>query len=185
MPPKYKPDPIDVGQVSIAHVTQVPFDMYKEYWDDMIASGRLKYRLCDSVNPSWDQIGAMFQANGNNMYFAMADGKPFGEFMLNNFTGKSAQIHFSVHPTLHVRKGIPYVRETVRQVLDWKVQNKPNEYYLHTLVGLTPVSNRAACVYVLRVGFVKQFILPAGIADRGKIVDAMVSTCTRENLNGR
>ena len=177
MPPRY-----EISQVYATHISQVPVETYVKYWDDLITADRLRFRLCDTVNPTWKDIHRMFQINMNHMYLAMYKDTPVGEFMLNNFSGKAAQVHFSVHPSLHIRIGIPVVREIVWQILNWKVQGQPNEYYLHSLVGLTPVTNRAACIYVLRVGFQKRFILEAGMCDRGEIVDAMLTTCTREDL---
>jgi len=173
-----------------------PKDVFS-YWEDLKNSARLEMRLCDTSDPDMDDVKRMIEMNGPHMYHVIFPhtstrtpshmpshmSTPIAaEFMLNNFTGKAAQIHFSVHPLLHIRKGLPLVKHIVHSIFTWRVKNSPREAYLDSLYGLTPVTNRAACLYVLKVGFKKRFVLPHGMWDKGKPVDAMVTTFTREDL---
>ena len=160
----------------------LPVDAVESYWAALEDSGRLKYRLCDTKDPDFSDVLRMIKLNGPHLYFVeFPDVLPIAaEFMLNNFSGKAAQIHFSLHPQLPTRLGLPMVRHIVESIFDWQTQDgKP---YLDSLFGLTPVTNRAACIFVLKVGFKKRFVLPSGMWDRGEAVDAMVTTFTREDL---
>ena len=153
------------------------------YFKDLGQTDRLALRLCDSDNPNWGTVCLMIKNHGDNIYMVSNGGKPtfVGEFMLNTFTGRAAQIHFSTHPDLHMRLGLPLVRQVVRGIFDWR-EKGTNDFYLESLFGITPVTNRAACLFVLKVGFKKKFVLPKGIKDRGKYVDAMVSAISRGDL---
>lgn len=159
----------------------LPPDQVRDYWKDLYDSGYLKPRLCDVPNPSLSNAVHLMNTHGDGMYFVAVEGKLVGEFTLDNFTGKAAQIHFSTHPDLRFKDAVPLVRDVVRSIFNWTVQGK-EETYLDSLYGITPITNRAACIFVLRVGFEKQFILPSGMRDGDDVVDGMVSTYTRKKV---
>ena len=162
----------------------LPADKVEDYWQDLYAAGYLESRLCDIAGPTVNNAMELMNTHGRSMYFVTVEGKLVGEFTLDNFTGKAAQIHFSTHPDLQFRDAIPLVRDVVKSIFDWTTQGK-EEPYLNSLYGITPVTNRAACIFVLKVGFEKQFILPSGMRDKGEVVDGMVSTYTRKRCSAR
>jgi hypothetical protein len=161
-------------------IHSLPVEDVETYWSALEAAGRLKYRLCDTEEPGFSDVLRMIKYNFPHLYFVKFPDVALiaAEFMLNNFSGKAAQIHFSLHPQLHTRLGLPMVRHVTESIFDWKA--KDGTPYLNSLFGLTPVTNRAACIFVLKVGFKKRFILPGGMWDRGKAVDAMVTTFIKE-----
>jgi len=142
------------------------------YWKDLEKSDRLKYRMCDISTPNMEAVHRLLWYHGHNLYYVQMQDDIVGEFMLNNFTGKAAQIHFSTHPKLHMKVGIPLIKSVIEDIFKWK-SSDTEEPYLLSLYGLTPVTNRAACIIVLKVGFKKKGILPGGMWFLGKPVDAM------------
>lgn len=154
-------------------VTSVPlFDLdsavVEEYWQALIAAGTLKYRFCNCENPDWQTVLHTIVACGNNMYCEVdEDGKVVAEFLIEHFTGASAQIHFSMHPDLLTRYALTIAREASGQIM---ITRK-----LKSLFGLTPLPNRAACIFIQKVGFKKVGILPGGLTYLGTTVDALIT----------
>ncbi len=177
---------LDINTAIAVPMLTVDFDTVSKYWDDLRSSGRLWFRLCDvPQEPRLRDIYRLFHQHAPNMYVVRWGQQIAGEFMLTTFTGRAAQIHFSTHPELHIRQGVPLVRKIVKDLLHWKEKGNPDRYYLDTLYGLTPVMNRAACLYVLKVGFKKMFTMPSGINFKGHVTDAMVTLATRGIFDGR
>lgn len=150
-------------------------DRVQEYWQTLYVHDTLKYRLCDIEKPAWMDVVDMIRRVGRQMYFVLEDYKILGEFMLENQTGGAFQIHFSTHPEISFQKRLQIGKFCVTYLLRDFINPENNEPFVKALYGLTPIDNRAACVYVLKVGFKKLGILPYGMKSRGKIVDAMVS----------
>lgn len=149
-------------------------DIVQEYWQKLYMEDRLKYRLCDIDDPQWDDVKEMILHHGSDMYCVTSYGFIVAEFMLENFTGHAAQIHFSMRPGLTATESFRAARFATDQVL---------KRSFSTLFGLTPATNRAARIFNQRVGFRCIGILPAGMRDRGKIVDAHIMV--KESKNGR
>ena len=171
---------IHIYRIGVLPLAKVPNDVIQEYWQSLYMEGWLDSRLCDVDNPTWSDVVEMIVRMGSQMYCVMDSDKMVAEFMLENFTGRAAQIHFSCSPRSTPQMNLYTAREASRIILEeWKGPDGP---YLDTLYGLTPVTNRVACIFTLKVGFKKIGILPNGMRDRGKIVNAMISTKVR---NGR
>jgi len=160
----------------------VNFDTVRGYWEDLKKAGYMDYRLCDVPSPKMEDAYRLMHQHAKNMYLIQWGDNIAGEFTLTNFTGRAAQIHFSTHPDLHIKQGIPLVKETVKRILHWKESHNEQRYYLNTLFGLTPMDNRAARLYITKVGFKKQFVLPSGMNYMGRTVDALVTTLTRKDV---
>lgn len=153
-----------------------------EYWVALENADTLKYRWCDMKNPTAVEVTDRL-VDLDHMYNVIdcTTLKVVADFALDTFTGKSAQVHFSIHPDVD-----GYVK---RQMFDmvsdhilkyWKDIVNFKESYLDTLFGLTPVGNRVACVFVLRSSFNKLGILPSGTKYMGKTDDALVTYKTRQ-----
>lgn len=93
-------------------------------------------------------------------------GEYTAEFLLEGFTGKAAMIHVSTHP----KNELKYSLE-----LGIGCSNLMIQHGFSALYGITPMTNRAACIFALKCGFKKIGILPQGILDRGVFADAMIS----------
>ena len=152
---------------AIVPMLSLPLDVIQYYWQTLYMEGLLDYRLCDVENPTWDDVKDMMRRMGRTMFAAVnIENKILGEFMLENFTGAAAQIHFSVRPGQTYTSSLSLGRIVTDEVLQsWGIK---------TLYGLTPATNRAARIYNLKVGFKCIGILPNGIKDRGKIVDGHI-----------
>ena len=153
----------------------------QEYFQRQAVYGTLKYRFSDINEPQWLDVLDVIQRMGQSMYLILGpEGQIVGEYMLENPTGKAMQIHFSSDPEISSPLRLQAGQFASRYALSIK-NPKTQEYFINTLYGLTPLKNRAACLYVLRVGYKKQGILPGGMMYMGEPVDCMISTFTRES----
>lgn len=157
-------------------------DVVQTYWQTLHMHDTLKYRLCDVNNPTWSDVKDMIIRMGQSMYVIYDSERKeiISEFMLENFTGHSAQVHFSMHPANTTPYSLRVAREATDDILNlWTRDADRKVPYLQSIYGLTPVTNRAACIFVQKVGFRKLGVLPGGMSDRGQIVDAMLTVKAR------
>jgi len=157
----------------IPHIQAESIKVYN-YWQTLIDSDRLKYRLCDTVLPDISDVYDIFNNPLNQVYYIydIDSNKYIAEYMLNNFQAKTCQIHFSflpIHPLRSIRIG--------KNVTDFLLELG----IIDSLFGVTPVSNKLACRFIERVGFEHQFVLRSGCKYFGSIDDALISV-KQENL---
>jgi len=126
----------------------------------------LKYRLSNVQDPAWDSVVKMITRMGPTMFMVKEDDRIVAEFMLENITGHAAQIHFSMYSD----NTTPYSYKVARAV----TQEMSLLPALKTLFGLTPLKNRAACLFNLRIGFKKLGVLPKSVTYFGSVEDAML-----------
>lgn len=88
--------------------------------------------------------------------------------------GRAAQIHFSMHPNNKFTDSVHLARWGTEQILNKWTNKKTGKPFLDSLYGLTPATNRVACIFVLKVGFKKIGYLYNSIIDRGKVVEAVI-----------
>ena len=146
------------------------------YWQTLYMHDSLKFRICDVVNPTWADAKDMIMRMFKTMWCIWDEEKQriTCEFMLESFTGKAAQIHFSMHPENDFKYSLQIGQGVTDEILnEWQYPD------LHTLFGLTPETNRAARLFIHRVGFKTVGRLPAGMYDRGKLVNAVITTKQR------
>jgi hypothetical protein len=140
----------------------------------------LRWRFLDIADPAWEDVLGVIRRHGSNMYMIEnEDWELIGEFMLTDFNGKAAQIHFSLSPGLSWSDGIALCKQTSDEILaKWKDQK--GQPYLLSLVGLTPKLNRAACLTVLKAGFKKVAEIPGAIynANDDEYEDCMLTVKT-------
>lgn len=160
----------------------VPHAFVLGYWDDLHFAGLLKYRICDEVDPDLASAVRLMDACKPHVYFVVRENRVVAEFSLTGFTGKSAQVHFSMHPDNSPQESMHYARTCTDSVLhEWFDGNDAEEPFLYSMYGLTPVPNRAACAFVRRVGFKKIGVLKRGQRFDGDVVDAMITIKERDN----
>ena len=167
-------------------VLDIPQQVVYTYWEALDAADLLRYRLCDLKNPTVADVETMVKQFGQSMYnvYDPAEERLVAEFALTNFTGKSAQVHFSMHPANKPQRSMQLAREVTDQILNqWSEQGNPDAPYLYSLYGLTPTCNRVACAFVQRVGFKKIGVLKGGQRFAGEIADAMITV--KEMSDGR
>lgn len=162
----------------------VPYQTLMDYWSDMAAADTLKYRFSDIKNVTPHKV-MDFVHDDSYMMFSVVDvntQKIISEFAFENFTGKAAQVHFSMHPENDSRFSVQLATEVTDDVLNvWKTKENPDEPFLDTIYGLTPVDNRAASIFIRKAGFEKIGILPRGIKYMGEVTDALLTVKTRIN----
>ena len=160
------------------------YETIEKYWSLLDQANTLKYRWADveDVDTEWvmEYIKEM-----KGMYFILDCTSAFivAEFTLDNFTGKAAQIHFSMNPNNDSKLNTFLADKVSDMVLtNWVDINNLETGYLDTLFGLTPMENRAACIFVLKAGFTRLGTLPSGSFYLGNIVDSMISIRTAEEI---
>lgn len=170
---------------TIAPLFSLPPDTVQLYFQTLAQHDTLKYRFPDIEDPQWWDIFEVIQRLGKGMYILLDnDDNPVAEFTLENFVGRSAQIHFSMHPEIKMKERITISRFVQKFLLvDW-INQKTNKPFLKSIFGITPLSNRVACIFALKSGFKKMGILPGGCTYMGRTENAMVSYCTNEVCDG-
>lgn len=153
------------------------------YFQRMSQADTLKYRLSDIDDPKWLDMLEVIHRMYQNMYLVMEGDVILGEFTFENFTGRAAQSHFSTSPDIDTKKRIEIGRYAAKYSLT-RIIPDTEDYFLDALYGLTPLCNRAACIFALKIGYKKQGILPSGMLVNQKAEDCMISVCTRESFNG-
>lgn len=149
----------------------LPIDRVQTYWQTLYMNDTLKYRLADVNNPDWQDVLGMITRMGRGMW-CLVEGidEVRGEFMLENRTGRAAQVHFSMHPDNDTAYSLAITEQALQTIF--------SSMDVETLYGLTPTMNRVACLYIRKVGFKKIGILPKGINYMGRISDAVISVRT-------
>jgi len=156
------------------------------YWKALLDADLLKYRLCDVKDPMVEDALAMLGRIGL-LSFNVVDVERaaiVADFSLEGFVGKAAMVHFSMHPDNPPQYSMKLAREVTDDILNIWCESGSDSPFLYTLYGLTPVTNRAACAFVRRVGFRKIGTLPHGqMVDGREYVDAQITI--KERRDGR
>ena len=161
------------GTYLIVPAESLSYNRISKYFLDLADADTLKYRFSDQdkATSSWaanhhtTTAGCFFVVNQRRSIVA--------EFQLSNFIGKAAQIDFCMHPD----KATDNMAELVTNAIlkNWTIVENMYESYLETIYGLTPVDNRAACLFVLKAGFKKVGILPSGSSYLNSITDSLIT----------
>jgi len=181
---------VDTDQrYAVIPTLEIPEKFVVDYWQKLFDSELIGDRLCDIENPKvGNAIELILSEHGKTMFnvvdLMLKPARIVSDFALTNFTGKAAMVHFSMHPDNSPQQSMHLARTVTDQVLNvWGEQGKPDTPYLYSLYGLTPITNRAACAFVQRVGFKKVGILPKGQRMRGtEFVDAMITIKSRKEV---
>lgn len=153
-----------------------------DYWEALAQTDHLANRLCDVENPTVETALDMCMRFRSSMYYMLDEHhKVIGEFMLENFSGKSAQIHFSMRPDNDTRLSLTAARKVIDNLLNvWKVVNS-DEPYLRTLFGLVPELNKRAVAFCSHTQLSIVHKIPFGSEYLGEICDAVLFMKTRRN----
>ncbi len=151
------------------------------YFQTLAVHELLEERFSDIESPTWSDVVAVITRMGQQMYLVVNQkDRIVGEFMLENFTGRSAQVHFSMSPEVSPKERLAAGKLGLRHTLH--CPHPDRGYFLDSIYGLTPLVNRAACGFALRAGLKRQGVLPSGMTYKGEPVDCMISVCTRKTL---
>ena len=162
----------------IAQSTGIERDKLQYYWQLLAMHDMLALRFPDIENPTWTDVQQVIGRNGQNMYYLVnSEGEILTEVTLDHTLGKTALLHFSISPLLHPHKKLLLGRFMPWQILtQWKDSN--GEPFVETLLGMTPVSNKAACRFVRKCGFTPIATVPA---DKDQL---MLTYLTRGSFHG-
>ena len=162
-------------------------DQIQTYFQTLYMFDLLKERFMDLPDPMWADLIPVLSRIGRMMYFVVEEdtGVILGEFTIEPAQGKAGLIHFSLLPGIPWARKVHLCRYCAHQVLTQWHDDRGNPF-VQTLVGLTPLQNRAACLTVLRVGYTKVGIIPhaAYFAATGTTGDCMASILTKETADG-
>lgn len=173
-------------EMVVLQTRKIPPTIVEYYWQRLYYHDFLRYRLCDFTHPTWADAKAMLERHPEHSYLAvLPDGEPVIEFLMEGFTGKSAVIHFSARPENNTRDTIEMCTRITDTILtQWKIKTHTgdSEPFLENIMGITPVTNRAACIMVQKIGFKKTCVMPFSATHFGEAVDGMVTNKTREQV---
>jgi len=155
--------------LAVAPLLSLDKDQVQTYFQQMYSHDTLKYRLSDVVEPTWSDVLDVIKRIGKQMFMVVDQNSDdiLGEFTLENATGHAVQGHFSTHPTLSWPERLEIGRFALRFIL--------KNPYIDAVFGLTPLTNRPACIYALKIGFKKQGILHHGMLVNSVPEDCMIS----------
>jgi len=158
-------------------------DKVQWYWNALAEADTLQYRWSDVVEPKADEVGALHYVTPNTYFVVdVATRLPIAEFALCNFTGKAAQVHFSMHPVNPTSVNLFLAEHTTNLILNnWTEVENLEKSYLDTLFGVTPKKNRVACLFIRKVGFTQLGVIPSGTMFKGEVDDALLTI--KERLN--
>lgn len=170
---------------SLQIVTGKDFDPCKveEYWQVLYMYDLLKHRLCDKVDPTWQDVYVMLCTR--QVYYMVLEDNIVGEFMMDYLAGKMFAVHFSFHPTaLRLKEKIRLGQHVCMLVLNtWKDEH--DSRYASTLIGLIPVQNKPAIKFAEKVGFTNIGVLPSAQHYLGKLTDAQFLVMSTGEYHGR
>ena len=91
---------MNVQHISVVQARETPAVVITAYFNEIIDAGLLEDRFCDRLQPDMDDVFGVVKSPLMRMFLVHdnAWGKIIAEFTLENFTGMSAMIHFSIHP---------------------------------------------------------------------------------------
>lgn len=155
-----------------------------KYFNDLHRDGLLKHRIPEIKNVNVHDAYSMLTNPTNQCYvvYEVSTATACGEFMLNNFQGKAAQMHFSIGKAYHGKDTFQISVDTLNVVA--KYVNSDGTSYLNTLIGATPASNKLAIRHLKRTGWeVKAQLQDAFfIADQDRYEDAVLSQFNLKEL---
>ncbi len=165
-------------QFCVVPVLRLPPDTVQFYFQRMAVHETLQWRFTDIVDPQWEDVIGVIKRMGNHMFAVMKGDQMAGEFALENLVCRAAQGHFSTSPDITTKERIHIGKEALKYI--FSIPNKTTgEPFLDAVYGLTPLKNRAACMFALKIGFKKQGVLPSGAVWNKKPCDCMISVASR------
>jgi hypothetical protein len=167
----------------IVPASAVPLAALSDYWMDLHEADLLKYRWSDMEDPKPIDI-IDYTRTTPHMYNIVdtATGLVIADFSLGPFTGKAAQVHFSLHPASPPSFNVYLASVVSDKILyQWNDIHNLEESFVDTLFGITPVKNRVACIFIRKAGFKSMGILNSGAKYLNEVDNALLTTKSRLN----
>lgn len=140
---------------------QVPYAVTDTYWQTLLDTGLLHFRLPEVLQPTLQTVHEMHRIPSNIVFYGFDTDKSqiCCEFMLCNFSGLTAQIHFSSHPDYRGNKNISLASQASNWLLGLK-RKEDTRPLVRALWGMTPAHNRLAVRLIQKAGYEIKFTLP-------------------------
>lgn len=154
------------------------------YWESLQLHGAVKRRFPHGDVKTFQDFIAVCTHPNNFVFLVFNESTklPCGEFMLTDFSGQAAHVHFSLHPDYY-RQGVEIARSAIRQVFALR-RGDGLTPLVFSLIGLTAVTNRLARKFNHKVGFIDLAIVPKGCYIHPEIyVDGAVTLLTADMLD--
>jgi hypothetical protein len=168
----------DSKSYKIKPLTYLEPDNVEEYFQTLAVHDLLKHRFCNIEDPQWLDVLRTLREYGLHKYGVLSDGKIVGEFALEVFTGRSALMHFSMHPDVPFPEKIKIGKFVLNFIFTKWINPKTEKPFLASVYGLTPHTNRGALILARKVGFKILGVLPCGIRSLGADIDAVISVAS-------
>ena len=162
----------------------LPEEELLSYWGALEYHNTLRFRFADMHEPTAREIVAIILARSpKDQFFNVVDcdtGEVIADMGLTGFTGKAAQLHYSMHPDNEYKLNT-YLADSVSDMVlyNWTTTIEMKEPYLQTLYGITSVDNRVACMFITKAGFERVGMVPKILEYQGEVTDAVISYKTR------
>ena len=184
-------------EYSSKHLTLVPVHKcvpleVEQYWQDLAKKDLLVKRWYNRKDPKWKDVHGIILdiMSGRQqalMYMVYSKDEIIAEITLDNFMGKAAQTHFSIHPDLSYADTLAVSKDVVRILLTILYDPVTREPMVYSLFGITPLTFKSACILALKVGYKKMGVLPKAahlVNEGGLYDDCQVATITVDDLIG-
>jgi len=161
----------------------LPAEVLEEYWGSLYQADTLKYRWSDMADPKPSK-SVNHVTNTPHCYNVIDIDSGFlvADFSLGPFTGKAAQVHFSMRPGQPTALSLFLAEEVSNTILyQWKDVINLEDSFLDTIFGITPVDNRAACIFIRKAGFKPMGTLASGTKYLNEVTDGLLTQKTRIN----
>lgn len=131
------------------------------------------------VNSRREFLSAM-TSQYNLLYAVECDGLLASACWLNNFSGKTAQMHWTMFGEFWNNGSVRIMKHTLKNIINLK--HPGGEYLFDVLIGLIPVTNKRAIEFSRKCGAVVETVIPYGLFDyrSNQSVDAMLIYFTRK-----
>ena len=166
------------------------FDVYNfelalsNIWEKLIEDGIVKSLFYGGTVKSFPDFFDFMNRRGTLAYVLLKNKDLHGFFWLNNFVGKTAQIHCTgFKKSIGTRRNAHiFARKCISYAL---CLNDDDGFLIDTVLGYTPISNTLSVKFNERAGMIKIGQIPSycNMAYEGTVVDAVLTYATRETLN--
>jgi hypothetical protein len=151
-----------------------------DLYDRMVSDGVAASIFEDGTINSREEFLFSVTSGHNILYLVMADDEPAIALWLNNFQGKSVQMHWTCFSKFWGKGSVPIMQYALNKIIN--MTNDEGEFVWDVLIGLIPVSNPRAIQFAKKCGAWSDVTIPHALFDSrsNRSVDAALIYFTRE-----
>lgn len=169
-----------MDKYDILKFAYAPAGAIAAYLNTLDEQDLLKERFTDLHQPTPMRTVDLICKAADRFFFVLDKERReiIGEFMISDTISDAGLIHFSMSPTVKGNKVLSLIREVTDEVLHYWRKEGTDEPYVRSLLGVTPVENRRACLVIQRCGFKKIATIPYAGKYNGVVCDAILTIKT-------